>query len=95
MAKDEEVSRKELLESFQVLTTLPAWRTLTQAVQGQVDSLQSEVLFSEVASEGDVLRVERRKGMLEGRLSLTMTAQGIMDTLAQDIRNLGNAQGEE
>lgn len=83
----EELSLSELKESFETLTRLPAWVRLVTAIQGQVDSLQSEILFSEVTSEADLYRLERRKGMLEGRLSIQATAHGMLESILQDLRN--------
>lgn len=82
----EEMSLSELKEAFQRLHNSPAWGRLMMAIQGQVDTLQREILFTELTCEGDVLRMERRKGMLEGRLSLVNTAGGMLDAIEQDLR---------
>jgi len=91
----DDLSLSELLKIAQGLTANAVWIRLCAAIQAQVDSLQSEVLFGEVTSEGDVFRLERRKGMLEGRLSIAGTLQGMMDTWAQDLRNITGEERNE
>jgi hypothetical protein len=83
----DDLTLTELKQTFEGLTNNAAWRRLMLAIQAQVDSLQSEIIFSEVSSEADVYRLERRKGMLEGRLSLQNTFAGMLDSIQQDIRN--------
>jgi len=83
----DDLTLSELKQTFELLTSNAAWRRLMLAIQAQVDSLQSEIIFSEVVSEADVYRLERRKGMLEGRLSLQNTFNGMLDTIQQDLRS--------
>jgi hypothetical protein len=81
----DDLTLKELIDVGQHLTANAVWNRLMLAVQGQADSLQSEIIFGEVVCEGDVYRMERRKGMLEGRLSLAVTLQGMLDSWRQDL----------
>lgn len=83
----DDLSLGELKQVFENLLGNAAWKRLMLAIQAQVDSLQSEIIFSEVTSEADVYRLERRKGMLEGRLSLQNTFAGMLDSIQQDLRN--------
>lgn len=83
----EELSLSEQRDLLQALTESPGWRRLMVAIQGQVDSLQNEILFGPVQGTADLYRIERMKGALEGRLALAMTVQGMLDTIQQDIRN--------
>lgn len=95
MDDEKDLTLSEWKSSFQHLTNSPAWRRLTQAIQGQVDSLQNDVLFTPLDGEAGVLLCERKKGMLEGRLSLVNTALGIMSEIEHDMQQLGAVQGEE
>lgn len=81
----DDLTLKELIDVGQHLTANAVWIRLMLAVQSQVDSLQSDIIFGEVTGEGDVYRMERRKGMLEGRLSLETTLQGMLDSWRQDL----------
>lgn len=80
------VNIKERIKDFQALLNTPAWGMISGMVQAQVDTLQHEILFMPVESEGDVYRMERKKGMLEGRLSLAATAMAMLEELEYDLR---------
>lgn len=77
---------QEKKKEFERLLESPAWRMITIAVQAQVDSLQQEILFSSVESEGAVYMMERKKGMLEGRLALAATANAMLEDLEIDLQ---------
>lgn len=64
----------------------PAWRMIVSVVQEQTDAIQNEVLFAPVASVEDVYRLERKKGALEGRLSLTATVGALLENCEYEIR---------
>lgn len=77
---------QEKKKEFERLLESPAWRMITVAIQAQVDSLQQEILFSSVGSEGAVYMMERKKGMLEGRLALAATANAMLEDLEIDLQ---------
>lgn len=77
---------QEKKKEFESLLESPAWRMITIAIQAQVDSLQQEILFSSVESEGAVYMMERKKGMLEGRLALAATANAMLEDLEIDLQ---------
>lgn len=82
---DEELSTKITLREVQVLLSSRAWGTLVSMVQEQADGLQNQLLRSPVESVGDVLKMERVKGELLGRLSLTDTVDSWVETLQYQI----------
>lgn len=82
---DEELSTKITLREVQVLLSSRAWGTLVSMVQEQADGLQNQLLRSPVESVGDVLKMERVKGELLGRLSLTDTVASWVETLQYQI----------
>lgn len=88
MSNENDLTLSEWKSAFEALTNSPAWRRLSAAIQGQVDSLQQEVLFRPLVNEGDVLTCERRKGMLEGRLALNATAMGIVSEIEMEMDRL-------
>lgn len=77
---------QEKKKEFERLLESPAWRIINMAIQAQVDSLQQEILFSSVESEGAVYMMERKKGMLEGRLALAATANAMLEDLEIDLQ---------
>lgn len=83
---------QEKKKEFERLLESPAWRIMTVAIQAQVDALQQEILFAPVESEGQLYALERKKGMLEGRLSLVNTALAMVEELEVDIQR---AQAKE
>lgn len=82
---EDELSAKITLREVQVLLSSRAWGTLVSMVQEQADGLQNQLLRSPVESVGDVLKMERVKGELLGRLSLTDTVASWMETLQYQI----------
>lgn len=82
---EDELSTKITLREVQVLLSSRAWGTLVSMVQEQADGLQNQLLRSPVESVGDVLKMERVKGELLGRLSLTDTVASWMETLQYQI----------
>ena len=72
----------------------PAWVSLIEAVQAQTDRLQNEILFEPVRSSEDLYQVERKKGQLEGRLSITATATAMFEGLCQDLKTAQQRKGE-
>lgn len=63
-----------------------AWLSLVEALQAQTDSLQRDILFGEVRTAEDLYLIERKKGQLEGRLSVTATATAMFETLQTDLQ---------
>jgi hypothetical protein len=82
---EEELSAKITLREVQVLLSSRAWGTLVSMVQEQADGLQNQLLRSPVESIGDALKMERVKGELLGRLSLTDTVDSWVETLQYQI----------
>ncbi len=82
---EDELSTKITLREVQVLLSSRAWGTLVSMVQEQADGLQNQLLRSPVESVGDVLKMERVKGELLGRLSLTDTVASWVETLQYQI----------
>lgn len=82
---EEELSAKITLREVQVLLSSRAWGTLVSMVQEQADALQNQLLRSPVESIGDALKMERVKGELLGRLSLTDTVDSWVETLQYQI----------
>lgn len=70
---------------WEELISNPAWSQLVKAVQEQVDGLQHHILFAPITDENNLYMIERKKGMLEGRLSLQTTAQALMENVALDF----------
>lgn len=90
-----ELSAVEQKKMWEGLLVHPAWLQLIQVLQEQTDVIQNEILFAPVTSAEDVYRQERKKGQLEGRLSITNTAQTILAMLEQDIaHDTENSKGD-
>ena len=70
-----------------------AWAMITQVVQDQVDTLQNLILFGTVESSGDIYRLERMKGQLVGRLSLTRTMETLLENIEVDL-NLSRIEAD-
>lgn len=77
---------QERKKDFERLLESPAWRIINTAVQAQVDTLQQEILFAPIESEAQLYMLERKKGMLEGRLSLVTTAMAMLEELEVDMQ---------
>lgn len=92
--EEKELTLGEWSSAFKHLTGSPAWSRLTQAIQGQVDSLQNDILFTPLDGEAGVLLCERKKGMLEGRLSLVNTALGIISEIEHDMQQRNVEESE-
>jgi len=82
---EDELSTKITLREVQVLLSSRAWGTSVSMVQEQADGLQNQRLRSPVESIGDALKMERVKGELLGRLSLTDTVASWVETLQYQI----------
>lgn len=82
----ESVGASELLREFKELLSSRPWNMVIAAIQEQIDNLQQEILFGAVLSEGDVLRVERLKGQLEGRLALRGVAETLLSNYEYDVK---------
>lgn len=76
----------ERKRNWERLTENPAWVELIAAIQAQTDTLQQSILFGPVTSEADLYQLEREKGRLEGRLSITATAEAMMQGVEQDLK---------
>ena len=76
----------ELKKDMERLLESRAWGMVCEALQAQADNLQQEILFSPVDSEADLWKMERKKGQLEGRLSLAATVQAMMEGLELDYQ---------
>ena len=72
----------------------PAWLSLVEAIQAQTDTLQQDILFGPIASSEQLYEVERKKGQLEGRLSITATATAMFEDLCADLRIAQENKGE-
>ena len=83
-----------LKKEWEALLVNSAWVSLIEAVQAQTDRLQNEILFEPVRSAEDLYQVERKKGQLEGRLSITATATAMFEGLCQDLETAQNRKGE-
>ena len=85
---EDDLSLSEQKISWEVLLKSDAWVSLVEALQAQTDALQNEILFGPVESTGDAFRIERKKGQLEGRLSITATATAMMEEVETDLRRI-------
>lgn len=85
MDEDRELTLSEWKGAFEALLKNPAFRRLTRAIQGQVDSLQQDILFKTFETESEMWLCERKKGSLEGRLSLMNTCNGILSEIEHEI----------
>ncbi len=74
-SREERQLARDTLREIELLLSLPVWGKLVGVIQAQVDALQSQILNSPINSLGDVATIERAKGALEGRLSLTRTIE--------------------
>ncbi len=74
-SREERQLARDTLREIELLLSLPVWGKLVGVIQAQVDALQSQILNSPINSLGDVAQIEKAKGSLEGRLSLTRTIE--------------------
>lgn len=88
----EPLNIQEQKKEFERLLESPAWRIINMAIQAQVDTLQQEILFAPIESEAGIYLQERKKGMLEGRLSLANTALAIIEELEIDLQRAQNKE---
>lgn len=72
-----------------------AWLQLMRAVQAQADTLQQAILFEPVENEASLYMLERKKGKLEGRLSLAATALAMQDEVLTDLNAARNRKGTD
>ena len=84
-----------LKKDWEALLVNSAWVSLMEAVQAQTDHLQREVLFGRITSQEELFDVERKKGQLEGRLSLSATATAMYEGLCADLETARRKQGED
>lgn len=75
--------QKKLIEN---LISSPGFVMLAKVIQAQVDGLQNEVLFSPLKSMDEAFVMERKKGQIEGRLSLMATAEAMLEELQMDYQ---------
>ncbi len=85
---DQKKDMERLLESS-------AWGMIVATVQEQVDALQQDILFGPVGSVDDLFPLERKKGMLQGMLSLQNTAQLLLEELEMDLQLARQRQENE
>ena len=88
----EPLNIQEQKKEFERLLESPAWRIINTAIQAQVDTLQQEILFAPVESEAMLYQLERKKGMLEGRLSLVNTVMAMVEELEVDLSRALNEE---
>lgn len=74
--------------AWEALTSSPPWLKLIQVLQEQADELQRGIIYTPLSRQDDVYLQEFRKGQLEGRLSITVTAETILSELDFDINQL-------
>jgi hypothetical protein len=73
---------------WEALTSSPAWSKLVSVLQDQADGLQRAIIYTPLQSADEVFAQEFRKGQLEGRLSVSVTAEAVMSELDADIQRL-------
>jgi hypothetical protein len=82
----------EQKKAYEDLQSSPAFRKLVGEVQTQVDGLQNEILFAPITCEADMFLMERKKGMLEGRLSIQATLSTLLENLDYDYQQAVTAK---
>jgi len=70
---------------WETLTLSPSWMKLVTTLQSQADDLQRNIIYQPLTSLDAVYLQEFRKGQLEGRLSITVTAETIISDLDFEI----------
>ena len=89
----EKLSPSEQKKYWEGLHSNPAWVSLCQALQAQADSLQQEIVFAPVTSVEDTYHLERQKGMLQGKLSVSVTAEAMYQTACVEIKEKSGDNG--
>lgn len=75
-------------KAWEALTSSPAWGKLIRVLQEQADELQRTIIYTPLTRQDDIFVQEFRKGQLEGRLSITVTAETILSELEFEINQL-------
>ena len=83
-----------VLREWELLLNNPAWVSLVKALQDQADSMQNEVMFGEIHGPETLYMMERMKGRIEGRISITATALAMYESVKQDLETARATQGE-
>lgn len=72
-------------KAWESLTSSAPWRKLITVLQEQADQLQFNIINVPLTRQDDVFLQEFKKGQLEGRLSITTTAETIMSELEFEL----------
>lgn len=75
-------------KAWEALTSSAPWRKLIRVLQEQADDLQHNIIYVPLTKQDDVFLQEFRKGQLEGRLSITTTAETILSELEFDLNRI-------
>jgi len=75
-------------KAWEALTSSPAWGKLIRVLQEQADELQRTIIYTPLTRQDDIFVQEFRKGQLEGRLSITVTAETLLSELEFEINQL-------
>ncbi len=75
-------------KAWETLTSSPAWGKLIRVLQEQADELQRTIIYTPLTRQDDIFVQEFRKGQLEGRLSITVTAETLLSELEFEINQL-------
>lgn len=75
-------------KAWEALTSSPAWGKLIRVLQEQADELQRTIIYTPLTRQDDIFVQEFRKGQLEGRLSIAVTAETILSELELEINQL-------
>lgn len=82
------INALEEKKTWEALTSSPAWGKLIRVLQEQADELQRTIIYTPLTRQDDIFVQEFRKGQLEGRLSITVTAETILSELEFEINQL-------
>lgn len=82
------VALLEQRKAWEALTSSPAWTKLVRVLQEQADELQRSIIYEPLKCLDEIYVQEFRKGQLEGRLSITVTAETILSELEFDINRV-------
>lgn len=75
----------EKKKAWESLTSSTPWMKLVRVLQEQADELQRSIIYTPLTRQDDIFLQEFRKGQLEGRLSITTTAETILSELEYDL----------